>query len=68
MEPSTAIGKATRKLFLAQARLREAEAAEYCCDASKNQAVGKARKQVKRWSNWLADNAVLTDDGGRTEE
>ena len=47
--------------LLARARinLENVEAEDYCCDAAHNQAVGAARKQVKRWETWLADRDVL---------
>jgi hypothetical protein len=47
-------------LAQAQNNLRTVQAADYCCIHSRNQAVGNARKQVKRWETWIADQQVLT--------
>ena len=59
---------AQRRLALATLRNREAENAEYCCDASRNQAVGKTRKQVKRWETFIADHQSLTQDGAEERD
>ena len=62
--------RAMEMLQAAQVALARAESEEYCCAAARNQAVGKARKPVKRWATWLADRAVLqgADDNAEGQD
>lgn len=57
-----ATSRAQLRLRDAEAALKRAQDAHYCCTHSRNQAVGAARKQVKRWEGWLADAEVLRED------
>ena len=51
--------RAVQKWELAQQRLTDAEEATYCCDAARTKALSYAKKQVKRWSDWITDDSIL---------
>lgn len=59
MDLDRATIKAQNKLREAEAHLEQVKAAEYCCDHNRNQALGHAKKQVKRWKGWISDRKVL---------
>ena len=55
-------------LRVARRRLVTAEGEHYCCNALRNQEVGKAKKQVKRWETWLIDRDILAGEDDDSDD
>jgi hypothetical protein len=56
---------AMRRLRRAQQQLEQMKERSFCCSANQKAYVANAKKEVKRWTKWLEDNAVLS---GAAEE
>lgn len=64
--PATVTAHAIQRLEEAKRRLKAVARMSFCCEASEKQATSAAKKEVKRWEQFVADAELLRTIGQQT--